>query len=173
VVELWRQRQPWTGSTVDEVTARIVNGVADHVRVEGVGMDGAVAAFDTVRGAGLLCAVASSSPPVLISAALERLGIRDAVDAACSAVDDAHGKPAPDIYLRTAAVLGVSPSSCLAVEDSVAGVLSARAAGMTCVAIPDTVTAEDPRLAASTTRLRSLLDLDATRLGELRSTYFA
>ncbi len=172
VVEMWNSRRPWSGPTVDEVTARIVDGVAGHVRAEGNGMDGVPAAFDAVRGAGLLCAVASSSPPVLISAVLDRLDIRDAVDVVCSAIDDAHGKPAPDIYLRTAAELEVSPASCLAVEDSVAGVLSARAAGMACIAIPDGVTADDPRLAAATTRLRSLRELDATRLAELRRSYF-
>jgi beta-phosphoglucomutase-like phosphatase (HAD superfamily) len=48
-----------------------------------------------------------------------------------------RGKPAPDIYLATARRLGVEPARCLAVEDSNAGVLSARAAGMVAVQVPD------------------------------------
>ncbi len=173
VVELWRQRRPWSGPSVDEVTARIVDGVVRHVRNEGVALDGALAAVAAVGRAGLRCAVASSSPPALISAVLESLGIGGAVDVACSAVHDARGKPAPDIYLRTARELGVSAASCLAIEDSVNGVLSARAAGMPCVAIPDEVTASDPRLAAATLRMESLRDLDDDRLSQLRRTYFA
>ncbi len=65
------------------------------------------------------------------------------------------------------------PASCLAIEDSVNGVLSARAAGMPCVAVPDEVTAADPRLGAATLRLDSLGDLDDERLEELRRAYFA
>ncbi|HEX6866908.1 MAG TPA: HAD-IA family hydrolase, partial [Caulobacteraceae bacterium] len=42
----------------------------------------------------------------------------------------AHGKPHPDIFLHAAQGLGVDPGGCIAIEDSVNGVLSARAAGM-------------------------------------------
>jgi HAD superfamily hydrolase (TIGR01509 family) len=173
VVEMRHQMQPWPGESVAEVTSRIVGGVIDHVRAEGVAIDGALSAIATVRRGGLLCAVASSSPSALISAVLESLGIDKDVDVVCSADDDVNGKPAPDIYLRTAAELGVSAASCLAVEDSVNGVLSARAAGMPCVAVPDEVTASDPRLAAATVTLESLRDLDDARLDQLRRTYFA
>jgi len=95
------------------------------------------------------------------------------VDVICSAVEDAHGKPEPDVYLRTAWLLGVEPAQCLAVEDSINGVLSALAAGMRCVAVPDPVTAVDPRLSAATLRVGSLRDLDRTCLDALRANYFA
>ncbi len=171
-VQQWHARRPWTGSSVAEVTRRLVDGVIEHVRTDGVAMDGALTAASTVRRAGLLCAVASSSPPELIAAVLDRLHIDGEVDVVCSAQDDVHGKPAPDIYLRTAAVLGVPPASCLAIEDSVNGVLSARAAGMPCIAIPDEVSATDPRLAAATLRLDSLRALDDARLDGVRRAYF-
>ncbi|MBJ7594437.1 MAG: hexitol phosphatase HxpB [Candidatus Dormibacteraeota bacterium] len=171
-VQLWRTRRPWTGSSVAEVTRRLVNGVIDHVRTDGVAMDGALSAVSTVRRAGLLCAVASSSPPELIAAVVDRLRIDGEVDIVCSAQDDVHGKPAPDIYMRTAAGLGVPPASCLAIEDSVNGVLSARAAGMPCIAIPDKVSDADPRLAAATLRLDSLRALDDARLDAVRRAYF-
>ncbi len=172
VVEMWHRRRPWTGATVEEVTERILDGVIAHVRSDGVAIAGAVPAMATVRRAGLLCAVASSSPRRLIDAVLDRLGMAGDVDVICSAEDDAHGKPAPDIYLRTAAELGVSPAACLAIEDSVNGVLSARAAGMPCAVIPDGVTAADPTLEAATLRLDSLADLDDAGLDRLTATYF-
>jgi mannitol-1-/sugar-/sorbitol-6-/2-deoxyglucose-6-phosphatase len=172
VVQMWHQRRPWPDASVDEVTRRIVDGVIEHVRVHGSPMDGVQSAVNAVRRSGRLCAVASSSPSALISAVIAKLGIDTDVDAVCSAEQTAHGKPAPDIYLRTASLLGVPPASCLAVEDSVNGVLSARAAGMPCIVIPDEVTASDPRLAPATVRLQSLSELDGALLVALEHAYF-
>ncbi len=170
-VRLWHTRRPWTGASVDEVSSRILGGVIDHVSRAGEPMEGALAAVATVRDAGLRCAVASSSPMPLITAVIDRLGIAAQVDAIRSAEDEVHGKPAPDVYLSTASQLGVEPSACLAIEDSVNGVLSARAAGMPVVVIPDQVTAADPRLHEATLRLSSLSELDAACLASLRASY--
>jgi mannitol-1-/sugar-/sorbitol-6-/2-deoxyglucose-6-phosphatase len=172
VVRTWFARRPWSEVPVGDVTQRIVAGVIDHVREHGEPMEGAVVAVATVRAAGLRCAVASSSPRPLIEAVVAKLGIARWVDVTCSADQEALGKPAPDVYLRTASMLGVEPPECLAVEDSVAGVLSARAAGMPCVVIPDVVTASDPRLTAATVRIESLRELDGSLLDALRARYF-
>jgi beta-phosphoglucomutase-like phosphatase (HAD superfamily) len=51
-------------------------------------------------------------------------------------------KPAPDLFLAAAARLGVAPSACLVIEDSLNGVIAANAAGMTAWAVPNRVTAE-------------------------------
>ena len=50
--------------------------------------------------------------------------------------DDAAFKPAPDIYLLACERLGVSPEEALALEDSASGVAAAKAAGLTCIAVP-------------------------------------
>lgn len=170
VVRMWFARTPWTGASVEEVTRRIVAGVIEHVHDRGEPIDGALGAVATVRFIGWRCAVASSSPLSLIEAVVEMLGIAALVDVVCSAEQDARGKPAPDVYLRTASLLGVEPSACLAVEDSINGLLSARAAGMACVVIPDAFTAGDPRLSAATLRLESLTQLDRNRLESLART---
>jgi mannitol-1-/sugar-/sorbitol-6-/2-deoxyglucose-6-phosphatase len=173
VVGLWHERRPWTGTPVDAVVGRIVSGVIDHVGRHGVATEGARAAMETVRRHRLLCAVASSSPSALISAVMDRLDIATLVDVITSAAGESRGKPAPDVYLRTASALGVPPDGCLAIEDSVNGVLSARAAGMPCIAIPDRSTSPDPRLDAATLRLDSLIDLDERRLESVRAAYFS
>jgi HAD superfamily hydrolase (TIGR01509 family) len=49
----------------------------------------------------------------------------------------AHGKPAPDIYFEAARRLGVAPAACVAIEDSEAGIVAARAAGMVPIMVPD------------------------------------
>ncbi len=65
-----------------------------------------------------------------------------------SGSDIQRPKPAPDIYLLTAERLGVSPRTCLAFEDSEAGVRSAKAAGMDVIAVPNLFTAHQDHSAA-------------------------
>ena len=75
-------------------------------------------------------AVASSSSYDLIGAVLERLDLRMYFDAIVSGEDMENGKPAPDIFLKTARVLKSDESSCVVIEDSGNGVLAANRAGM-------------------------------------------
>ena len=173
VVALWYRRRPWAGPAVGEVVQRILAGMVDHVRADGRAMEGAVEAVRLVRACGRRTAVASSSPRALIAAVIEVLGLGGDVDVTCSAADEARGKPAPDVYLRAATALGVAPSSCLAIEDSVFGVMSARAAGMPCVVVPDESTGTDPRLGEANLRLGSLRELDRDRLAEISAAYFS
>ena len=82
-------------------------------------------------------AIASSSPLSIIDAILASQGWNEAFPVRSSADDDPNGKPAPDVYLRTAHRLGIDPADCLALEDSPNGARAAVAAGMTCYAVPD------------------------------------
>ncbi|MGW1069681.1 HAD family hydrolase [Streptomyces aureus] len=81
-------------------------------------------------------AVATASPRLFVLAALQHLGLASGVTAVVCGEDVARVKPAPDPYLYAAAALGLSPSCCLAVEDSPNGIRSAAAAGMPVLAIP-------------------------------------
>jgi beta-phosphoglucomutase-like phosphatase (HAD superfamily) len=53
-----------------------------------------------------------------------------------------RGKPYPDVFLAAAAAIRVAPERCLAFEDAPLGLLAARAAGMTCVAVTTSFSAE-------------------------------
>ncbi len=75
--------------------------------------------------------VASSSKPEGLRWKLELCGLLERFDGAIfSAVQVAHGKPAPDLFLLAAATMGFEPSRCVVVEDSPYGLQAARAAGM-------------------------------------------
>jgi sugar-phosphatase len=76
--------------------------------------------------------VVSSSPRAVIDAFLGKLGIADCVDPRARIGGDSvrAAKPDPDGYLQGARALGVAPAGCLVFEDSQAGLLAARAAGM-------------------------------------------
>jgi beta-phosphoglucomutase family hydrolase len=81
-------------------------------------------------------AVASSSTPEIIEAVLRVLGIRPLFQAVVSSAGLAHGKPAPDVFLEAARTLGAAPERCVVVEDAPHGVAAAKAAGMSCIAVP-------------------------------------
>jgi HAD superfamily hydrolase (TIGR01509 family) len=79
-------------------------------------------------------ALASSSPRSWIDIMLRRFGLQSSFKVVVSADElEGEGKPSPAIYLLTAQRLGVSPTSCIAIEDSKNGVLSAKNAGMFCI----------------------------------------
>ena len=85
-------------------------------------------------------AIASSSSTGWVEHWLDRLGIRDRFEQVHGRDRVGRLKPAPDLFLRAAESLDVTPAACLASEDSPNGVLAARAAGMRCVAVPNSVT---------------------------------
>jgi sugar-phosphatase len=180
LIPLWRGRSPDGGHGAsaagaglagarlsdDEVADLVVDQVVAHVKAEGEPMPGVTAAVARFRRYGLRLAIASSSPRRLIDAVCDRLGL-DGIEVRCSAMDEARGKPAPDVYLTAARKLGVAAAACLALEDSPNGVASAKAAGMRCVAIPDPLLAGHPRYGEADLVLRSLTDLDDAALRRL------
>jgi HAD superfamily hydrolase (TIGR01509 family) len=81
--------------------------------------------------------LASSSNRPLIELVLERSGLAPCFTAIVSSEEVERGKPAPDVYLAVARVLGVDPKGCVAIEDSTNGIKSAVAAGMRTIAVPN------------------------------------
>jgi HAD superfamily hydrolase (TIGR01509 family) len=109
----------------------------ERVRRQVEARPGAIELVDRLRAVdGFRLGLASNSPRFLVDDALATAGLADAFDAIVTADDVAHAKPAPDIYRLVCARLGVSPSEALALEDSASGVAAAKAAGLTCIAVP-------------------------------------
>jgi sugar-phosphatase len=173
VVRLWYGRYPWQGPSCEEVTKQIEDRVIDYVLTEGKAKAGVYEALQMVADAGLPIAIASSSSEDLIRAVVQRLVIGTYIDLICSAVAEPEGKPHPAVYLTAARLLGVPPETCLALEDSPNGVLSAKAAGMYCVAVPDRFLASDPRMLQADLRLNTLEELTSELLGTIRATWVA
>ena len=95
-----------------------------------------VAAFaEGLRGK-VPMAIATGGSRFVIEKTLKIVGVADWFDEVVTADDVIHGKPAPDIFLKAAELLGVAPSKCLALEDAPAGIIAAQNAGMQVIAIP-------------------------------------
>jgi beta-phosphoglucomutase family hydrolase len=92
----------------------------------------------SARSGGWSTAIASSTPPENIKLIVDSLGISGLFDAVVSSADVSRGKPDPEGFLLAAERLGVAPHDCVVIEDAVAGVQSAKNAGMTCVAVTNT-----------------------------------
>ncbi|RKH44673.1 HAD family hydrolase [Corallococcus sicarius] len=103
---------------------------------------GAGAFLDRLRDARLPMAVATAAPQGNRELVLDGLGLRPLFAVVVGAEQVKRGKPAPDIFLAAAQALKVPPEACVAFEDAINGVLSARAAGMVTVGITTTTTAE-------------------------------
>jgi HAD superfamily hydrolase (TIGR01509 family) len=93
-----------------------------------------------LQDAGIPAAIASTSTSRWVVPAAERIGVHSLFRAIVTGEEVAHRKPAPDLYLEAARRLGVEPSRAVAIEDSGPGIASAKAAGMTAVAIPHWLT---------------------------------
>ncbi|HSW71839.1 MAG TPA: HAD family phosphatase [Chlamydiales bacterium] len=112
---------------------------------------------------GIKLAVASGTVKPEIIKNLHNLGIEDVFDVVLSGHEDLHdyhdpegvNKPKPYIYLHAAKLLGVSPTDCIAVEDSTTGVLSGRNAGCFTIAIPNQYTINQD-LSAANLKINSL-----------------
>jgi beta-phosphoglucomutase family hydrolase len=83
-------------------------------------------------------ALASSAPRLNIVAILRALGMADVFQAIVAEGDVVRGKPDPEVFLSAARKLGIAPDRCVVIEDAVAGVRAAGAAGMRSVAVTNT-----------------------------------
>lgn len=156
VVAHWYRFKPWPRADLARTRAELLTRVGRMIEVEARPLPGARRVLRDARDRGLGVGLASSSPPALIDAVLAALGIHDCFDAVVSAEHERHGKPHPAVYFKAAAALGVAPATCVAFEDSVAGLRSAAAAGMRTVAVPDAAARHDAGFDIADLKLRSL-----------------
>ena len=163
VVRLRRARAPgWHTLTEADAVEAILARVVELLGAHGEPKPGAVGAVRRAKASGARVALASSSPTRVIHAGLARLGLAGDFEVVQSAEDEPLGKPHPGVYLATAARLGVAAVDCVAVEDSVNGMVAAKAARMRCVVVPER---PDPRFALADAVLESLDAFDAGAWG--------
>jgi HAD superfamily hydrolase (TIGR01509 family) len=126
---------------------RLATRKRDHyVRLAGRGVQpvaGAPAFVASIRRHGLPCAVATSASRRDVGRLLRAIGVDDHFAAVVTSEDVIYGKPHPDVYALAARSIGVDPRACLAFEDSVVGIESARGAGMTVIGVSTAHTAAE------------------------------
>ena len=147
IVRHWREKHKLAHIPNDTLEANVVSKVIENIHMNGVELPGVhelISLFDAHR---IPMAVASSVAPEIIEAALTKLRLSQYMQVTYSAKHEAFGKPHPGVFLTTARKLGVDPAECLVFEDSLNGVRAAKAAGMKCVAVPETANLLKPEFA--------------------------
>jgi HAD superfamily hydrolase (TIGR01509 family) len=104
---------------------------------------GAVEFVNACRSGGWRIAVASSADWIKVEANLITIGLPPARwDAIVTAEDVIHKKPAPDLFLAASRKLNLAASQCVVIEDAINGIQAARAAGIRCIAVAQSFSAD-------------------------------
>jgi sugar-phosphatase len=136
-ITYWYQHKPWKGLSFAEMKKRIEYEVMDQVMQNGKANNGVDMILELFKSKQIKTAVASSSPLFLIETVLKKLNLTQSFAVWQTSETEEAGKPHPAVYIATAKRLNVKPGNCLAFEDSINGLKSAKSAGMKVVVVPD------------------------------------
>jgi len=164
VVELWYAHQPWNGPSRQEVTDRIISRAITLVEETRPLLPGVREAVALCEAQGLKVGLASASPLHMLEKVLAMFDLRESFDALASAEKLPYSKPHPQVYMDCAAKLGVDTLACVALEDSVNGMIASKAARMRAIVVPAEEGQQDPRFALADVKLATLVDLTAAHL---------
>lgn len=146
VIQFWHQHEGWKNVSPVEVEQQIVSKMQELIRANGTPLTGVVETLNYLRSHNKKIGLATSSYRVLIDTVLEVLDLKASFDCTHSAEMEAYGKPHPAVYLTVADYFKVDPRKCLVIEDSLNGIISAKAAKMKVVCIPEKTHFPEPKL---------------------------
>ncbi len=157
-----RQLKDWFGEELDYQAVRSRRKILMEEYLDREGIErkpGARELLDFLRARHITTAVATASDLERTEKYLKKVGLAGCFDALISATMVKEGKPSPDIYLYACSQLGKAPESCIAVEDSPNGVLSAYRAGCRVIMVPDQTEPDDTLSECLIARMDSLSDI--------------
>lgn len=153
------------GDAFDKAMTDKIRFFEEVVKRDGIQVyDGVYELLQSIKDAGFQCALATSSRRPKTEMLLTTLGLSVFFDVVVTGDMIENSKPAPDIYLFAAKQLNIPTSKCIVLEDAVAGVASAKAAGMCCIAVTNTHTSE--QLMMADVVVDSFLELNAPELAK-------
>lgn len=167
VIAHWYSKFPWEGKSTGEIEEEIKEKILDLVREKGEPKKGVTYILDFLKSKNIKMAIASSSHMLLIKAVVEKFEIEDYFDILHSGELEKLGKPDPAIYLTTLEKLDISPQQTIAFEDSLNGLKAAKAAGITCFAVPEIIDKE--KFAMADYLLSSLEEFNENYWGKVNS----
>ena len=157
-VKHWLDNSSIKSADPIDIMNSLENSMQKYFIEEAVLMEGSDYIIDFFNKKGIKLGLCSSSPIKLINTFVNKFGLNDKFLAINSAENEEYGKPHPAAYLTTANNLKINPTNCLAFEDSLYGLVAAKAARMKTVVIPPPNHFDDKNLFLADLKLRSLLE---------------
>jgi mannitol-1-/sugar-/sorbitol-6-/2-deoxyglucose-6-phosphatase len=168
-IQYWYDIHKWKNKTNSELHTEIMDAMHDLILEKVELKDGFLDVLHMCTDRNLPVAVASASPLRLIAVALEKFRLTDSFRIINCGDNEDTGKPHPALYLGAARRLGIEPVNCLAFEDSFNGAISAKAARMKLVAVPDRHDFAGTRFDFADLKIASLTDFKLENFEQLNS----
>jgi sugar-phosphatase len=157
VIAFWKNIEGWKDQ-IQDIEFQIIDRMIQLINENGQplpGVEDTVVHLNKIKTVGL----ASSSPKKLIDSVLLKTQLHSYFHGVFSAETEPFGKPHPAVYLTAASTLGVQPNRCLVIEDSLNGIISAKAANMTVICIPEKTHIKNPKLILADFHFDSMREL--------------
>jgi HAD superfamily hydrolase (TIGR01509 family) len=146
VIAFWHHHEGWNEAAPREIEWNIVHRMCELIRQNPHPLVGVNETLSYLSSQNKKIGLATSSYELLIDTVVKELKIAEYFDVTHSAEKEAYGKPHPAVYLSAANKLNISPQKCLVIEDSLNGIISAKAARMKVVCIPEKSHFPEPKL---------------------------
>ena len=137
VVEYWFEKLNILDFLPTEIEHRIINMLVKLINNEGKAISGVIEVINFCKNKNIKIGLATSSSNHLMEAVLEKLNLKNTFKSSISAENMEYGKPHPEVFLICASQLQISPLECIVIEDSINGVIAAKAAFMSVIALPE------------------------------------
>lgn len=146
VIHFWHQHEGWKDVSPRDVEMKIVSKMQVLIKENPFPLTGVMETLHYLKSENKKIGLATSSYNVLIDTVLSELEIKHYFDVTHSAEEEQFGKPHPAVYLTVAERMQIQPMKCLVIEDSLNGIISAKAAKMKVVCIPEKTHFPEPKL---------------------------
>ena len=161
VTAFWAERFPWPGNaTSQQIADDILDNIIAKARQYGRVMPGALCCLQWMQQNGIKTGLATSSPMRMLNTLIDHFKLREYFSALISADSALFGKPHPEVFLQCAHALNAPAHHCIGLEDSVNGMVAAKAARMKVIVVPEAEKYEDKRFGLADLKLGSLEELD-------------
>ena len=161
VTEFWKEKFPWPGeASSNQLAEDVLDDIIARSKLHGRIMPGALELLQWLQSKDIKAGLATSSPTRMLQALISHFELNEYFHTLTSADTALFGKPHPEVYLQCAHALAVNPWNCVALEDSVNGMISAKAARMKVVVVPEEARYNDPKFGLADVKLHSLEDMN-------------
>jgi HAD superfamily hydrolase (TIGR01509 family) len=163
----WLRDYKFDDTELEKVSKKIIDLVIEKISLKGKAMPGLAYILDFFVQRNFKIGIATSSPLRVADTVLNLLNIEKYIQAITSAEKLQHGKPHPQVYLECAEALQSSPLECVCFEDSVNGMIAAKAARMKCVVVPAYSQQKDEKWSIADLKVSSLKNFSALHINLL------